>query len=205
MTRPRAEPGRGALGAGGLSPRGRGRRRCVPCTAGWRRLPSEARGGRVFAYQAFRRCAGLTGLRRALASTAVMTSSPDPRRAGSHSWTMRRGSGSGSDVDGHRRLPRQASQQYLLTGLLRCPVCGARMGGKARKDRSRSYRCSAANLGANAPVPGCAITRARRSGRAGRAGRGASTYRGGRLSPSRTAAGAGTGVGGTAQAGDAAG
>ena len=61
-------------------------------------------------------------------------------------------------VDGHRRLPRQASQQYLLTGLLRCPVCGCRMGGKARKDRSRSYRCCGVNLGANAPVPGCAIT-----------------------------------------------
>ena len=56
------------------------------------------------------------------------------------------------------RLPRQASQQYLLTGLLRCPVCGCRMGGKARKDRSRSYRCCGVNLGANAPVPGCAIT-----------------------------------------------
>jgi hypothetical protein len=57
-----------------------------------------------------------------------------------------------------RRRPHQASQQNLLTGLLRCPVCGWRMGGKARKDRSRSYRSCGANLGANAPVPGCAIT-----------------------------------------------
>src|SRR5215207_8766348 len=61
-------------------------------------------------------------------------------------------------ADEIRRRPRQASQQNLLTGLLRCPVCGCRMGGKARKDRSRSYRCCGVNLGANAPVPGCAIT-----------------------------------------------
>jgi hypothetical protein len=61
-------------------------------------------------------------------------------------------------ADEIRRLPHQASQQNLLTGLLRCPVCGWRMGGKARKDRSRSNRCCGANLGANAPVPGCAIT-----------------------------------------------
>jgi hypothetical protein len=61
-------------------------------------------------------------------------------------------------VEGHRRLPRQASHHYLLTGLLRCPACGCRMGGKARKDRSRAYRCCGVNLGANAPVPGCAIT-----------------------------------------------
>jgi hypothetical protein len=32
------------------------------------------------------------------------------------------------------------------------------MGGKARKHRSRSYRCTGVNLGANAPVPGCATT-----------------------------------------------
>jgi hypothetical protein len=61
-------------------------------------------------------------------------------------------------ADEIRRRPRQASQQNLLTGLLRCPVCGCRMGGKARKDRSRFYRCCGANLVANAPVPGCAIT-----------------------------------------------
>jgi hypothetical protein len=61
-------------------------------------------------------------------------------------------------ADEIRRLPHQARQQNLLPGMLRCPVCGCRMGGKARKDRSRSYRCCGANLSGNAPVPGCAIT-----------------------------------------------
>ena len=83
-------------------------------------------------------------------------SSHDPRRAGSRSSTMRRGSGSASTSKSHRRLPRQASQQYLLTGLLRCPrLRSPHARHVARQGRSRVYRCSAANLGANAPVRGC--------------------------------------------------
>jgi hypothetical protein len=58
-------------------------------------------------------------------------------------------------VDGHRTLPRQASQRYLLSGLLRCPRCGSRMHGKARRDRNSRYLCSGRHLAANAPVPGC--------------------------------------------------
>jgi hypothetical protein len=34
-----------------------------------------------------------------------------------------------ASLAGHRRLPKQASGRWLLTGFLRCPLCGGRMGG----------------------------------------------------------------------------
>jgi site-specific DNA recombinase len=33
-------------------------------------------------------------------------------------------------MEGQHRMPRQASGRYLLTGFLRCPLCGARMRGE---------------------------------------------------------------------------
>lgn len=47
----------------------------------------------------------------------------------------------------HDHMPLQASGTYLLTGLLRCPRCAARMSGAriqatARKRSWRTYRCS---------------------------------------------------------------
>jgi DNA invertase Pin-like site-specific DNA recombinase len=120
-------------------------------------LPGEARGGRVFAFQTFRNVlVSPVYVGRLIHGSDDVLARPlarwEPLVEGA-TWQRIR-----DYVDGHQRLPRQASQQYLLTGLLRCPVCGCRMGGKARKDRSRSYRCCGVNLGANAPVPGCAIT-----------------------------------------------
>jgi DNA invertase Pin-like site-specific DNA recombinase len=120
-------------------------------------LPSEARGGRAFAFQTLRNVL----LSPVYVGRVIHGSDDVLFRPGSRweplvddaTWQQIR-----DYVEGHRRLPRQASQQYLLTGLLRCSVCGCRMSGKARKDRSRSYRCCGVNLGANAPVPGCAIT-----------------------------------------------
>ncbi len=58
-------------------------------------------------------------------------------------------------VSSHQRLPRQARQRYLLTGLLRCPDCGARMQGSKRHGHGARYRCSATNLGANAATREC--------------------------------------------------
>jgi hypothetical protein len=56
-------------------------------------------------------------------------------------------------LDRHKSIPRQASGRYLLTGLARCPRCGARMIGAARKDGARpQYRCV---NGVNAPVQPC--------------------------------------------------
>src|SRR5215218_7618326 len=120
-------------------------------------LPNEARGGRVFAFQTFRNVlVSPVYVGRLIHGSDDVLTRPLARwepLVDDATWQRIR-----DYVDGHRRLPRQASQQYLLTGLLRCPACGCRMGGKARKDRSRSYRCCGVNLGANAPVPGCAIT-----------------------------------------------
>jgi DNA invertase Pin-like site-specific DNA recombinase len=120
-------------------------------------LPNEARGGRVFAFQTFRNVlVSPVYVGRLIHGSDDVLIRPSARwepLVDDATWQRIR-----DYVDGHRRLPRQASQQYLLTGMLRCPVCGCRMGGKARKDRSRSYRCCGVNLGANAPVPGCAIT-----------------------------------------------
>jgi site-specific DNA recombinase len=120
-------------------------------------LPNEARGGRVFAFQTFRNVlVSPVYVGRVLHGSDDVLARPLARwepLVDDATWQRIR-----DYVDGHRRLPRQASQQYLLTGLLRCPACGCRMGGKARKNRSRSYRCCGVNLGANAPVPGCAST-----------------------------------------------
>ena len=46
-------------------------------------------------------------------------------------------------LDGHRRVPRQASGRFLLTGLLRCPACGGRVVGQSatRSMAKPRYRC----------------------------------------------------------------
>ena len=58
-------------------------------------------------------------------------------------------------VEGHRRLPRQASQRYLLTGLLRCPACGTRMHGRRRVDRGRSIDARRQTQGRTPAASGC--------------------------------------------------
>jgi hypothetical protein len=60
----------------------------------------------------------------------------------------------------HARLPRQASERYLLTGFLRCDRCGSRMVGnnhsrKGPRHSQRIYRCTAHSAGANAAKTGC--------------------------------------------------
>ena len=120
-------------------------------------LPSHARGGRVLTYEA---------LRQILASPVYIGRLPYTgddvlaRPLGrwmplvdEATWSRVR-----DRVRDHQRLPRQASQQYLLSGLLRCAKCGARMQGRTRAGHARSYRCSATNLGANAAVRGCATS-----------------------------------------------
>lgn len=120
-------------------------------------LPSAARGDRVLTYEA---------LRQILASPVYIGRLPYTgddvlaRPIGrwiplvdEATWRQVR-----DRVRDHQRLPRQASQQYLLSGLLRCSKCGARMQGRTRAGHARSYRCSATNLGANAAVRGCATS-----------------------------------------------
>ncbi len=45
-------------------------------------------------------------------------------------------------TNGHRKMPRQASGRYLLTGLTRCPACGQRMQVGIMAQRLPRYRCS---------------------------------------------------------------
>jgi site-specific DNA recombinase len=64
-------------------------------------------------------------------------------------------------IANHRRVPRQASGRYLLTGLLRCPRCASRMAGKQTSgSKPARYHCLSFNLGARAPVPGCSFSAA---------------------------------------------
>jgi len=55
----------------------------------------------------------------------------------------------------HQRTPHQATGNYLLTGLIYCPLpgCGHRMHGM-RQSRGVRYRCSAWTRGAKAQSPG---------------------------------------------------
>ena len=117
-------------------------------------LPSQARGDRVLTYQA---------VRLILASPVYIARMPqgddDVLTRPIARWLPLIDDATWLRVEerikSHQHLPRQASQRYLLTGLLRCPICGARMHGRARHGHSRMYRCSSANLGANVKTRGC--------------------------------------------------
>ncbi len=66
-------------------------------------------------------------------------------------------------LDLHRRIPRQASGAYLLTGFIRCsdPRCGARMQGYSSGPNGRTkrrYRCQSERQGASAAVVACPAT-----------------------------------------------
>ena len=117
-------------------------------------LPIEARGGRVMTYQAMRRI--LTSptyvARPPKGDADVLARSRGkwPALVDDDTWCLVR-----ERIANHQRVPRQASGQYLLTGLLRCPSCGSRMHGHRRIERGRRYRCAAPNLGSNASTRGC--------------------------------------------------
>src|SRR5215212_1310414 len=120
-------------------------------------LPSEIRGGRVLTYQAVRLILGSpVYIARPPQGDADVLARPIGR------WTPLVDEATWLRVQEraarHQQLPRQASQRHLLSSLLRCPACDARMHGKARHGHACSYRCSARNLGANASVPGCSTS-----------------------------------------------
>lgn len=70
-------------------------------------------------------------------------------------------------INRHGKTPRQASGRYLLTGLLRCPRCGARMAGRSRYNAPAKYKpqyyCTGYLRGANAPDSACRWTTPQRS------------------------------------------
>lgn len=57
-------------------------------------------------------------------------------------------------IASHNHMPHQASRKYLLTGLIRCPVCGTRMQGRWCKNNNGkyypSYVCHGESRGAGA-------------------------------------------------------
>src|SRR5262249_50141038 len=117
-------------------------------------LPAEIRGGRqLYARQIRWMLESATYIGRVApddgdTSPGGLLSQPParwPALADDATWRAAR-----ARVASHRSLPHQASGRYLLTGLLRCPRCGTRMGGVARPERGvRYYRCEAgASLGA---------------------------------------------------------
>ena len=61
-------------------------------------------------------------------------------------------------IQSHQKMPRQATNRYLLTGLLHCYRCGSRMAGWQRKGRPAYYRCNGYLRGAEAPDASCVTT-----------------------------------------------
>jgi site-specific DNA recombinase len=122
-------------------------------------LPSEARGGRNLDF------GGIRHLFRAPVYVARPHSGKDvdgvlerpvgrwPALVDDQTWIAVR-----ANVDrGKRKLPAQASGKYLLTGLLKCDRCGARMGGRPKGRRRsgeirRAYVCKGESLGARATM-----------------------------------------------------
>jgi site-specific DNA recombinase len=117
-------------------------------------LPSEARGGRVLTYRAVRQILGSP-----VYIGRVPSGDDDvlSRLCGrwqplveEQTWLRVH-----ERIASHQHVPRQASQYYMVTGLLRCPNCGGRMHGKGRAGHSRSYRCTSHTSGANAATRTC--------------------------------------------------
>jgi site-specific DNA recombinase len=117
-------------------------------------LPGEARGERVLTYRAVRQILGSpVYVARLPTGDADVLARPVGRWSplvDDETWLQVQ-----ERIASHQHLPRQASQRYLVTGLLRCPRCGGRMHGKGRAGHSRSYRCTSSTSGANATTRTC--------------------------------------------------
>jgi DNA invertase Pin-like site-specific DNA recombinase len=58
----------------------------------------------------------------------------------------------------HRRVPKQASKRYLMSGMLRCSACGSRMSGWS-SGRRPVYRCNPAGFEWDVVTPKrCSVT-----------------------------------------------
>lgn len=115
-------------------------------------LPEEARGGRVMSYQSVstmvraRVYAGQTPDGHAGRWEALVTR---------ETWDAVQRQLAGVK----RGLPRQASMRYLLSGLIYCPKCGARMAGNAiNGGKYPRYVCHSATDGARAIGGPCYAT-----------------------------------------------
>jgi site-specific DNA recombinase len=117
-------------------------------------LPCPARGGRELRFQAVRKIlASPVYVARLPHRDADVLAQPQgkwPALVDDTTWRRVR-----EQVASHQRLPRQASQRYLLTGLLRCPTCGARMSGHVSTGHPPRYRCTSDLLGASGGGRAC--------------------------------------------------
>jgi site-specific DNA recombinase len=106
-------------------------------------LPEAVRGGRSLDWGAFRRI-----VRKSLYAALSDSSSNLPRwepLIDVDTWNHVQ-----EQVDSHADVPHQATREYLLTGFIVCPRCGARMQGwmhtwrrpgYPREYRRANYRC----------------------------------------------------------------
>jgi site-specific DNA recombinase len=104
-------------------------------------LPSGARGGRVLGHSAVNKLVRMpvyVGRQEQADGGDVLTDPPQrwPALVDGATWARVQ-----QRIEGHARMPRQASGEYLLTGLMRCPMCGDRMSGWRIRQRSPRYRC----------------------------------------------------------------
>jgi DNA invertase Pin-like site-specific DNA recombinase len=101
-----------------------------------RTLPAEVGGGRKFSRQA---------ISRMLRSTVYTAPAPArwPAIVPPDLWQRAQAA-----LDRARRVPPQATGEFLLTGFARCGACGSRMSGQqARGGRQRRYRCHGSDTG----------------------------------------------------------
>jgi DNA invertase Pin-like site-specific DNA recombinase len=98
-------------------------------------LPSAARGGRVLSY---------SSVRQVLVTPTYVARVGKEGTAGRWPALIEPGTWERvqARIASHKHMPRQASQRYLLSGLIWCPRCGSRMKGWARKIGRRCYQCS---------------------------------------------------------------
>jgi len=126
-------------------------------------LSDEARGGRRLSYNALRfmLTAPVYIQRQTFGSENVLDRPTGhwPALVDESLWQRVQ-----EQIARHARMPRQASNKFLLTGLTRCPVCGARMvgdwggHGDPKKSRPGRYRCTSSYLGAGRAERRCTAT-----------------------------------------------
>jgi len=125
-------------------------------------LPEDARGGRHFD-----RTAVTNMLRAPVYIARAKGEDPDvlgrprgrwPALVDDATWTTIQ-----ERIGSHVHMPHQASRRYLLTGLVRCPICGSRMDGHTYTGwrttrRYASYVCGYKSRGAEVSQRRCQLT-----------------------------------------------
>jgi recombinase-like zinc beta ribbon protein/recombinase/resolvase-like protein len=114
------------------------------------KLPSASRGGRTLTYAVVRKLLSSPVYLGYLSDDPTVPRGRWPSIVEENTWLRVQ-----EGIARHTRLPRQATGRYLLSGMLRCPRCSARMSGWLRKSRPPNYRCNGYLRGAAAPDAHC--------------------------------------------------